>query len=87
MPPALRWLGRDRAHLWLTAIALLLTAPALAGGLALDDYVLRLLARGDTAIAGFHPSPLLLFSFTSGRAADNHALMDAGALLPWWTDE
>ncbi|MFI5308575.1 MAG: hypothetical protein ACHQ53_14545, partial [Polyangiales bacterium] len=46
-----------------------------------------LLARGDTAIAGFHPSPLLLFSFTSGRAADNHALMDAGALLPWWTDE
>ncbi len=83
---ALRWLGRPHAALWLGGLALLLVSPALGGGFALDDYVLRLLARDDPGFAGFHANPLLLFSFTSGRPADNHALMDAGALLPWWSD-
>jgi hypothetical protein len=80
-------LAHKRAHLWLTAAALLLTLPALGGGLVLDDHVLRLLARNDPGIAGFHSNPLFLFSFTSGRVQDNRALIDTGALLPWWSDE
>jgi hypothetical protein len=80
-------LESPRAHLWLTAAALLLVAPALGTGLALDDHVLALLARDQPGIAGFHANPLFLFSFTSGQSEDNHALIDAGALLPWWTDE
>jgi hypothetical protein len=84
---ALAALAHARAHLWITAAALVLVSPALAGRLVLDDHVLRLLSRADTGIAGLHANPLFLFSFTSGRPEDNRALMDAGALLPWWSDE
>jgi hypothetical protein len=82
-----RWLETPRAYLWLTVIGLLLAAPSMLGRLVLDDHVLCLLARRDLGILGLHSSPLFLFSFTTGRPADNHALMDAGALLPWFTDE
>jgi hypothetical protein len=75
-----------RAHLGLIGLALALLLPALAGGLMLDDYVLALQARGDTRIAGLPGRPWLMFSFTSGRAEDNHALIDQGVLLPWWGD-
>lgn len=75
------------AHRFLIASCLLLVSPALAGDLVLDDHVLRLLARAEAGIAGLHADPLFLFSFTSGRVEDNRALMDAGALLPWWSDE
>jgi hypothetical protein len=84
---ALPALAHARAHLWIAAAALALVSPALAGRLVLDDHVLRLLARADAGIAGLHANPLFLFSFTSGRPEDNRALMDEGALLPWWTDE
>jgi hypothetical protein len=81
------WLEHPRAHLRLTAVALLLCAPAIATGFAIDDHVLRVLARDDSGIAGLHADPWFLFSFTSGRPEDNRALMDEGVLLPWWSDE
>jgi hypothetical protein len=81
------WLEHPRAHLGLTAVALLLCAPALGTGFAIDDHVLRVLARDDSGIAGLHADPWFLFSFTSGRPEDNRALMDEGVLLPWWSDE
>lgn len=80
-------LKHPRAHLWLVAVALALCAPSVASGFALDDHVLRVLARDDAGIAGLHADPWFLFSFTSGRPEDNRALMDEGVLLPWWSDE
>jgi len=86
-PPALlSWLTRPRAHHALIAVALLLLTPALAVGMVLDDHVLALLARDDSGFAGFRENPLFLFSFTLGQEETNRALMDAGALLPWWSD-
>jgi hypothetical protein len=37
-------------------------------------------------LCALHGDPLMLFRFTTGRPEDNHALMDQGALLPWWSD-
>jgi len=80
-----------RPHHLLALLAALLTAPSLAGGLVLDDHVLALGARRlagseGPSVPGLHVSALSLFRFTTGRAADNHALMDQGVLLPWWSD-
>ncbi len=81
-----RWLSQPRAPLVVGVLACLLMLPAVAGGFALDDHVLALKARAQTGIAGLASQPLALFTFTTGRTEDNHALMDQGALLPWWTD-
>jgi hypothetical protein len=67
-------------------LAALLTAPSLGGGLVLDDHVLAYGASGGSEVPGLHLSPLSLFRFTTGRTEDNHALMDQGVLLPWWSD-
>lgn len=76
-----------RPHHVLALLAALLTAPSLAGGLVLDDYVLAVGAKSDAPrVPGLHVSPLSLFRFTTGRPEDNHALMDQGVLLPWWSD-
>jgi hypothetical protein len=78
-----------RPHHVLALIAALLTAPSLASGLVLDDHVLALGARSGVSaqsLPGLHVSPISLFRFTTGRAEDNHALMDQGVLLPWWSD-
>ena len=67
-------------------MALVLYLPALGTGMVLDDHVLRVLASDPHGLAGHGANPLFLFSFTDGVAADNHALMDKGALLPWYGD-
>jgi hypothetical protein len=88
VPAFAKRLARNpRAHLWIAAASLLLLSPALWAGFELDDYVLQLLARSETGIPGLHSHPWLLFSFTSGRPEDNRALIDTGALLPWWADQ
>ena len=79
-------LAQPRIHHRIVILALLLAAPCLAGRLVLDDHVLMLLARDDPGIEGFRSGPLSLFHFTLGDAATNGALMDEGALLPWWSD-
>jgi hypothetical protein len=68
------------------ALSLLLLAPSLGGRLLLDDYVLALKARGSTGLPGLDAEPLWLFTFTTGRPAQNRQLMDGGVLLPWWTE-
>ncbi len=78
-------LTHARGH-WLTlSLSLLLTLPSLGHRLVLDDFVLRLQALDDPGIAGLASRPLDLFTFVRGNVAENHALMDEGALLPWWT--
>jgi len=81
-----RAFAAPQSHRVTIALALLLCAPALGAGLTADDYVLGLLSRDDSGVRGLTASPLWLFTFTTGDPAINHALMDEGVLLPWWSD-
>jgi len=74
------------APLWIVLASLLLLAPCLGVRLLMDDYVLALKALPETRIAAFPATWLSLFTFTTGDPQQNVALMDEGALLPWWTD-
>jgi len=66
-------------------VGVLLAVPAIGRRRVLDDHVLELLARGgDRGLP--HTSPLDLFRFASGRPEENLRMMDAGSLLPWWSD-
>ena len=92
-----RWLERvlskpsaDRTVVW---IALLLLVPSIDTGLAADDYIHELMARGEqTAAQGdgngieltaFARGPLDLFRFTTGE--QTLGLKQQG-VLPWWDD-
>lgn len=78
-------LAHPRGH-WVTVVfALLFTIPCIGHRLVLDDHVLALQTRDDPGIAGFRSRPLDLFTFTDGDPANNHKLIDEGALLPWWS--
>ncbi|MCC6621816.1 MAG: hypothetical protein IT385_11210 [Deltaproteobacteria bacterium] len=83
------WLERARARLaapridrWIIALALLLLAPSLTGGLASDDHLHRIVVRDDPGLPGYRATTLDLFTFVPGDAADRQALMDRG-VLPW----
>jgi hypothetical protein len=92
-----RWLERvlskpnaDRTVVW---IALLLLLPSIDTGLAADDYIHALMARGSGAadqgarngieLTAFTRPPLDLFRFTTGE--QTLALKQQG-VLPWWDD-
>lgn len=66
-----------------TAVALTAVGPHCV----FDDYVLGLIARAEPAIAGLKQDRFDLFTFTTGLASDNRALMDQGVMLPWWSDQ
>lgn len=83
-----RALLASRKMAWVSAGAgVLLSATAFGRYWAYDDFVLGLIARGEPRIPGLDQKSFDLFTFTSGKPADNHALMDGGIMLPWWTDE
>lgn len=66
-------------------VGVLLAAPAIGRRRVLDDHVLQLIARGgDRAVP--QASELDLFRFASGNPEENLRMMDAGSLLPWWSD-
>lgn len=81
----LAFLERPRVHREITLLALLLLAPVLGTRLLMDDFVLAVKAAPGTVMSELPAQPLGLFTFTTGDAARNGALMDEGALLPWWT--
>jgi hypothetical protein len=77
----------DRKVVW---IALLLLVPSIDTGLAADDYIHALMARGSLGgpeagaeLSAFQRAPLDLFRFTTGE--HTLALKQQG-LLPWWDD-
>lgn len=82
------WLAHDRARWAIILLALALCAPSLASGLLLDDHVLALKATPEGAghIDGLAREPFALFTFTTGDPRQNRALMEQGALLPWWSE-
>src|SRR5688572_9753374 len=82
-----RRLAGGRAQALTGLAAVLLAATSLGPHRALDDYVLALIARGRGAELGLDRGRLDLFTFTTGDAEGNRQLMDAGLMLPWWTDE
>jgi hypothetical protein len=74
----------------LTGLFLLL--PSLGTGLALDDLLQQGRAQGideghgDVDVGGGDGGPLDLFTFATGDPANNLRQIDAGRLLPWWSD-
>jgi hypothetical protein len=88
-PPQPAWIGklaRPAVQRYIIGVALLLGAPSLATGLVLDDFVLGIKAGPNLRVRGLPVEPLWLFTFTTGDAEKNHALMSEGVLLPWWTE-
>jgi hypothetical protein len=81
-----RVLTSPRTRVFAIVLGGLLCLTSLGTRLALDDYVLGLAARGTPEIPGFVQDHFDLFTFTTGRPADNRALIEQGFLLPWWTD-
>jgi hypothetical protein len=81
-----RWLTRPAARWAVPLIGVALCLTAVGRHLALDDFVLFLVARGDPRISGLAQDSFDLFTFTSGRPADNLALIEHGVMLPWFTD-
>jgi hypothetical protein len=81
-----RWLTHPAARWAVPLIGVALCVTAVGRHLALDDFVLFLVARGDPRINGLAQDSFDLFTFTSGRPADNLALIEHGVMLPWFTD-
>jgi hypothetical protein len=81
----LAFLSRPRAPLWIALLSALLLTPCLVAGLVTDDFVLAVKAAPDVRMPELPPAPLSLFTFTTGDPQQNAALMDEGALLPWWS--
>jgi phosphonate metabolism protein PhnN/1,5-bisphosphokinase (PRPP-forming) len=69
------------------AVAGLLMLPSVLGPFALDDHIFEVLERPAPGIAGLHSRPWDLLTFTTGDVVSNRALIDEGALLPWWSHE
>jgi hypothetical protein len=79
-------LARPTVQRYVIGLALVLAAPSLATGLVLDDFVLGIKAGPNLRVRGLPVQPPWLFTFTTGNAEKNHALMSEGVLLPWWTE-
>ncbi len=80
-----RWLTHPRWPLMLMVPALVLSLPALWGGLAMDDYVLWGKLNGTIPIKPDSTILLELFRFMPGTAAENDHIIQAG-FSPWWAD-
>ncbi len=75
---------KPRWPLWLGVFLLVLTAPALFGGLINDDLTQRLILQGDPALADTFSSPFQMFDFADGDPERTQARIEKGH-LPWWT--
>lgn len=80
-------LSRPRAVVVIVLMSCVLMLPSVFGPFALDDHIFAVLGRSDPGIAGLQSRPWDLLTFTTGDVASNRALIDEGALLPWWAHE
>lgn len=78
---------RPRAVVVIVLVSCALMLPSVFGPFALDDHIFEVLNRSEPGIAGLHSRPWDLLTFTTGDVASNRALIDEGALLPWWAHE
>ncbi|MGQ0736318.1 MAG: hypothetical protein ACT4QD_22020 [Acidobacteriota bacterium] len=76
----LRWLGHPRWPWVVAGLAGVLTAPALAAGLAADDYIHRAMYIGSP---GFPSDPFDIFAFIRDGPPRVAELQRVG--LPWWS--
>lgn len=80
------WLEQRYAPWYIVLLATVLLLPCLSARLVMDDHVLAVKAAAHTLLPELPSEPLSLFTFTTGDPQRNGALMDAGILLPWWTE-
>ena len=78
------WLSKRSTIPWLIALAMLLTASSLSGGLAADDFLHAVVFR-DLSVPRPMSGPLDIFRFASGDPQNARALMDIGQ-FPWTAD-
>jgi hypothetical protein len=76
-------LSRPGVERWIIGVSLFLMSACLNTGLAADDLLHAMMARGSHAIEGFARHPLDLFRFTDAR---NTELLMRDGILSWWTD-
>jgi hypothetical protein len=81
---AQRFLASRRAVVWIVALGVLLTAPSLAAGLALDDYLFDIVLRRLPMVVA-QTGPLDLFRFADGNPHTARAMMDIGEIA--WTSD
>jgi hypothetical protein len=80
-----RLLSCPYASIGITAMALVLTSPALGVGLIADDLIHQIMLRGSVGLDGLSRNPLDLFRFASGDPDSARGLMNEG-VFPWWSD-
>jgi len=80
------WLASPRLPLAVTAIALVLTLPALWSGLWVDDLLQRLVFQEHPLTELHLDSPMAMFDFADGDPERAREAMNMG-FLPWWTLE
>jgi GNAT superfamily N-acetyltransferase len=79
-------LGAPRAMLAVAVLATLLAGTSVGSQRALDDWVVALIAEGRGSELGLVRAVGDCFRFTDGSPALTHRLIDAGNMLPWWSD-
>jgi hypothetical protein len=85
IPPELRrHLERPNIARWAAAFAVLLSLPAIATGLQIDDLFHRSTLEGTPPYGTFAKSPLQLFTFFDGNAERTNAMIREG-VFAWWT--
>src|SRR6478672_1352729 len=80
LPRLRRPLENPRIARLVAAVAIFLALPSLFAGLAIDDYIHALRARGGDLGA----NRLDLFNFASGSQQDHDAYLERG-VLPWFS--
>ncbi len=82
-----RWLTYRHLPVILACVGIVLTLPALGGGLIIDDYFHRDMLSGPFLWPPARDASLFgMFSFLDGTPEGSQALKEAG-IIPWWTFE
>jgi hypothetical protein len=79
-----RFLAAPRLGLWLCALAVILTTPALFTGFCQDDWVGRYIYSDLPGASDLYHAYAGGYGISNGVPADNHWQMEQGH-APWWT--
>jgi hypothetical protein len=79
-------LGTRRALVYVLLASALLATGSLGAERSLDDWIIGSITQGRGVELGIARPRLEAFRFTTGDQRENQRLMDAGVMLPWWSD-
>jgi hypothetical protein len=82
----LQWFSRPRAVVFIIVAGVLLCATSLTGGLALDDHVHQLMARGAPGLPMWQVEPYDMYSIVP-YDPDVDPLLHESGIRPWWSSK